>query len=77
MNELKLTNFPNKRPQFYISIVNQQKSKFSLFGLGYILFFANKINPFPNNKFKILPISQSLQTTISDLMKMAESSPNS
>ena len=30
------------------------------------------INPFPNNKFWTLPNSQSLQTTIFNLMKMAK-----
>ena len=34
------------------------------------------VNPFPNDNFWTLPISKSLQTTISKLMKMAESSPN-
>ena len=31
-------------------------------------------NPFPNNKFYTLPYSKCLQTTILNLMKMAESS---
>ena len=35
----------------------------------------NGINPFPNNTFWTLPYSKTLQTTISNLMKMAESSP--
>ena len=34
------------------------------------------VNPFPNDKFYTLPNWKSLQTTISNLMKMAESSPN-
>ena len=33
------------------------------------------LNPFPNNKFWTLPNSKSLQTTISNLIKMAESPP--
>ena len=33
-------------------------------------------NPFPNHKFMSLPNSKSLQTTFSNLMKMAESSSN-
>ena len=37
---------------------------------------AQNINPFPNDKFQTLPNSKSLQTTISNLMKMAESFPN-
>ena len=34
------------------------------------------VNPFPNDKFWTLPNSKSLQMTISNLMKMAETSPN-
>ena len=34
------------------------------------------INPFPNDKFLNLQFLNSLQTTISDLLKMAESSQN-
>ena len=33
------------------------------------------LNPFPNDKFQTLPNSKSFQTTISNVMKMAESSP--
>ena len=33
------------------------------------------INPFPNDKFWTLPKSKSLQTIISNLMKVAEHSP--
>ena len=33
------------------------------------------VNPFPNDKFYTLPNSKSLQTTISNVMAMAESSP--
>ena len=33
------------------------------------------LNPIPNDKFWTLPNWKSLQTTISNLMKMAESSP--
>ena len=36
---------------------------------------TRKFNPFPNDKFLTLPTSESLQTTILSLMKMAESSP--
>ena len=36
----------------------------------------NILKPFPNNKFYTLPDSKSLQTTISNVMTMAESSPN-
>ena len=34
------------------------------------------INPFPNNNFQTVPKSKSLQKTISNLMEMAEISPN-
>ena len=37
--------------------------------------FRFRINPFPDEKFYTLPNSKSLQTTISNLMTMAESSP--
>ena len=39
------------------------------------LFRQCGFNPFPNHKSKTLPNSKSLQRTISNLMKMAESSP--
>ena len=34
------------------------------------------VNPLPDNKFQTLPNRKSLQTTISNLTKMAESYPN-
>ena len=36
---------------------------------------GERFNPFPNDKLSTLPNSKSLQTAISNLMKMAESSP--
>ena len=37
---------------------------------------VTKINPLPDDKFRTLPNWKSLQTTISNLTKMAESYPN-
>ena len=45
----------------------------------YRLVTAPKVfsfNPFPNDEYFTLPISNLWQTTILDLMKMASSSPN-
>ena len=36
----------------------------------------SQVNPFPNDKFYTLPNQKNLQTTISKMMKIAESSPN-
>ena len=36
--------------------------------------FTPSLNPFPNDKFRTLPNCENLQTTILDLMKMAENS---
>ena len=37
---------------------------------------GERLNPFPDDKFKIFPNRKSLQKTISNLMKMAENSQN-
>ena len=48
----------------------------SLFFLIKSYFFQiGTLDPFPNDKFWTLPDRKSLQTTISNLMKMTESSP--
>ena len=38
--------------------------------------YFRSVNPFPNNKFWTLPNGKSLQTTILNALKMAESSPD-
>ena len=44
--------------------------------LSKILSSCNWFNPFPNHDFKTVPKSKSLQTTILNLMEMAEISQN-
>ena len=44
--------------------------------IGKQQMFFSLLNPLPDDKFKTLPNSKSLQTTISNLTKMAESYPN-
>ena len=39
-------------------------------------FFIRVINSFPNDNFRLCQTQKSLQTTISNLMKIAESSPH-
>ena len=54
-----------------------QKDFFSVASkVTIVLYSVNLINPLPDDKFKTLPNSKSLQTTILNLRKMAESSSN-
>ena len=52
------------------------KKAFSLMVLKISQLCSKRVNSFPNNKFWTLPNSKSLQTTISKLIEMAESSPD-
>ena len=44
--------------------------------LGFVIQNQLCFNPLPDDKFQTLPNYKSLQTTISNLMKMAENYPN-
>ena len=53
------------------NIVGKGENVTSIFSFSH-----NVFNPFSNEKFKTFPNSKSLQRTVQNLMKMAESSPN-
>ena len=47
-----------------------------IIGKGCYLYSCETVNPFPNDKFKTFPNTKCLQTTVSNLMKTTEKSPN-
>ena len=71
--------FSQSFPQLYIFSVSKcgkKKKKALHAGANTLLYLVFYLNPFPNDEFETLPNSKCLQMTISNLMKMAESSPN-
>ena len=66
----QLYTLPNDKILDWLKIKPYKKHFFFFF------FLWCSLNPFPNDKFKTRPNSKTLQTTILNLTKMAESSSN-